>query len=240
MYGAILMAAMGAMSGVPTSAQQSPSLSSTDTEPELLPQMVSGMMESHNDTVCPSWQSITQAKEILVYLTGAVKLYADTDQEILTKSRTAPPETAAAMVRMVEENNRHLQVLTGCRDAIAEQLRMNSAAVQQLYEYNTLRPGEIAMFNDLSDDYEGQPNHFSKLLTMPDQRKTLHAIDLELRYLDFDLTEFRAMQNKDAGTPREATDRKILSRETAFRKALLAVRTTIAQKLNTAAPMLQP
>ena len=118
---------------------------------------------------------------------------------------------------------------------------MSSAAVQKLYEYNTLRLDEIAMFSDLRDGYyDGQPNHLSKLLTMPDQRKTLHAIDLELRYLDFDLTEFRAMLNNDAGTQHEATDRKAISCETAFRKALLAVRTTIAQKLNSAAPMVQP
>jgi len=93
---------MGAMSGMVTSAQQRPGLS-THVEPELLPEVVGGMMESPSDTACPSWQSTTQAKEILVYLTGAVKVVTDANQDILTRRRAESPETAAAMMRMIQK-----------------------------------------------------------------------------------------------------------------------------------------
>lgn len=200
------------------------------TDSELLPQIVGGIMESHNDEVCPSRQSVVRAKEILVHLTGAVGFYEDSSRDILVKSHAAPPETAAAMVSMVNENNHHLTVMRDCRDAIAKQLGMSNTDVQRLYEYNTLSPNELAMFEDLSANYRGQPNYFSKLLAMSDQRKSLHAVDLELVDLDFEVAQFRTMVVKDVGTRREETDRTILSRLTAFRGALQTVRTKIASR----------
>jgi hypothetical protein len=218
------------------SPQHTPGAASADNDPELLPEEISGVMDSLTDNVCPRWDSTTRAKEMIVYLTAAIKLYADSNRETLANSRNAPPEAVAAITRHIQAIEFHVQALTACRDTIAQQLGMNSGAVERLTEYNTLTPAETSMFSDLSSNYSGQPNYFSNLLAMSDQRKALHLIDLELKDLDFGLKQLPAMIDKDAGTPREETDQEILSRDTSFRKALLAVRTAIAKKLRSTAP----
>ncbi|MGA2191694.1 MAG: hypothetical protein ABSH33_24565, partial [Steroidobacteraceae bacterium] len=225
----------GSRSGV-LSQQHSPGVPSGDHDPELLPEEISGVMDPLTDNVCPHWDSTTRAKEMIVYLTGAVKLYADSNRAMLTNSRNAPPAVVAAINRDIQANEFHVHAMTACRDTIAQQLGMSSAAVERLTEYNTLTAAETEMFSEMSSNYSGQPNYFSKLLAMSDQRKALHLIDLELKDLNFELKQFPAMIDKDAGTPREETDQEILSRETSFRKALLAVRTAIAKKLSSAAP----
>jgi len=214
-------------------SQRTPEVSPSDNDPELLPEVITGVMEPLTDNVCPGWDSTTRAKEMIVYLTAAIKGYADADREMLANSRNAPPEAAAAIARQVNANQVHAQALLACRDSIARKLNMDSAAVQRLYDYNTLTADEMKMFSDLEDNYNGQPNFFSQLLAMPDQRLALHLIDLEIKERDFGIAQWLTSIDHDAGKPTEETDRELLVRDRSFRKALVAVRTRIAKKLAT-------
>jgi hypothetical protein len=212
-------------------------VSSADSDPELLPEVISGVMEPLADNVCPRWDSTTRAKEMIVYLTGAIKVSADATRDLMTNSSKAPPEAAAGLARMISENQIHAKAVTACRDAIAEKLGMDSAAVRQLYDYNTLTAKEAEMFSELEGGYKkSQPNYFSKLLAMSDQRRALHLIDLEIKDLDFGIAQWLSSIDHDAGKPTEGTDREFLARDTSFRQALVVVRTSIAKKLDNAAP----
>jgi len=211
------------------SPKHTPEVTSSDNDPELLPEVISGVMEPLTDNVCPRWDSTNRAKEMIVYLTAAIKLYADSNRETLANSRNAPPEAVAAITRQIQEIEFHVRAMTACRDSIARKLNMNSAAVQQLYEYNTLTADETVMFNDLNNSYNGQPNYFSKLLAIPDQRRALHLIDLEIKELDFGIAQWLTSIDRDAGKPPDETDRELLARDRSFRKALVGVRTRIAK-----------
>ncbi len=232
----LLASPMSLWAAAPSSSQFKSSGDPQDMY-ELLPRLISGVMDSPAD-VCPtSWKSATEAKEMIVYLTEASKLLAD-DRELSTNMNKpgVPPQAAAYIARMISENRTHANAMTACRDAIAEKLGMDNAAVQQLYDYNTMTAAETKMFNDLETHYNEQPNYFSNLLAMSDQRKALHLIELEVRELDYGLAEDRQMLGKDTGKPTHDTDQEILSRDTIFRKALLVVRASIEMRLKSAAP----
>jgi len=204
---------------------------------ELLPQQISGVMESPAD-VCPtSWKSATEAKEMIVYLTGASRVFAEGAREMtaIMSKPDVPPRAAAGMARTISENRTRAKAMTACRDAITEKLGMDNAAVQQLYDYNTMTAAEENMFSDLEDNYKGQRNYFSNLLTISDQRRALHLIDLEVIELDYSIAQFRQMAAQDTGEPTEETDRKDVSREIRFRRALLVARASIAKKVGSPA-----
>ncbi len=194
-------------------------------------------MDSPTDNTCPTWNSKTRAKELIVYLTGGIKAYDDAVKALTTTSQGllqdpgSNPEEVASLNQKITVNQIHLQALTSCRDAIAAQLGTTASAVKQLYDYNTLTEDDVAMFHDLEmNNNDGQPD-FSKLITMPDRRRALHMIDLEIRDLDGSIKDFGVMVEKDAGKPTEATDRKILANEEDFRGKLMTLRASIANKI---------
>jgi hypothetical protein len=199
-----------------------------ELDQELLPDDVRGVMDDLNVNVCPRWNNATQAKEIVVYLTAALHSWDDANQTGLANSRKASPEAAAGMARHIQEVQPHLQALLACRDAIAQQLGMDKTAVERMYRFNTLTSDEVLMFNNLTGNYAGQPNYFSKLFAIRDHRQALHLIDLELRELNYEIPEMARDAERDAGKPVEDLERRNLARYISFRKALVNARARIA------------
>lgn len=206
----------------PTS-NQSPAPSDM-TGDELLPGEVGDLMVDPADTTCPNWTNSTQAKEIIVYLTGAIEAIAMANHDLTNTKPDWPPEVVAAMNRQADVNRAHAQVIAACRDAIAAKLSMSEVAVQRLYRYNTLTSDEARMFSDIETSDQ---QDLSGLLAMSDQRKAVHLIDLELHEIDYELPLFRQMIITDTGKPTEETDRKILARLKAFRSRLVFARKSI-------------
>jgi hypothetical protein len=202
----------------------------------LLPEVISGVMDSVTDNECPHWDTATHAKEIIVYLTRALGSWDEVNRTGLANARKFDPEAVAGMVRHIQEVEPHLRALAACRDIIAQQLGMGRATVERMTEYNTLTAAENSMFSDLRNNFSGQPNYFAKLVTMPDQRKALHLIDLELRYLDFSISRSAARLANDAGNASEDLDRRTLVSDTQFRKALVVVRAKIVKQFASVAP----
>lgn len=230
---ATLEASAGSQSTVPAA------ISASDVAekgvPEFLPALIDNVMVGSNDNACPTWNNATQAEEIIVYLTGALENYTDSITEIkanaaqLLNDPTGDPAAAASVNRLINEDQTHSTAMMFCRDAIAKELGLTEVAVRQLYDYNTLTRDDSKMFADLeTENEEGSPD-FSKLVAMPDQHRALHLIDLEIRDIDYNLNQFRAMVDKDVGNPTEETDRKILANETDFREKLVSVRASIVQ-----------
>jgi hypothetical protein len=217
------------------SSPQSAGHADLSSQQELLPEVIIGVMDSATDNVCPHWDSPTRAKEIIVYLTVALESWDEINRTGVANSRLAGLQAVASMDRHIQEVEPHLQALLTCRDLIAQQLGMDKPAVERMVRFNSRTSEETLMFTDLENNYSGQPNYFSKFLAMPDQRKALHMIDLELRELDFGIPQRAASLVNDAGNAREDLDRRILARETIFRKALVVVRARIAKKLAGAA-----
>jgi hypothetical protein len=225
----LLSGSVESQTAAPTS-DQSPAPSGDVSGDELLPGEVGDLMVKPNDNTCPDWTNSTQAKEIIVYLTGMIGGIANANHDLTTSVKSDwPPEVIAAIRRQIDANRVHAQAVTACRDAIAAKLGMNEAAVEKLYRYNTLTGDEGHMFLDLQNS--DRPD-LSGLLAMSDQRKAVHLLDLELRELDYAVPLFRQMIIDDAGKLTEETDRKILARLLAFRARLVTARESILRALN--------
>lgn len=208
---------------------------SSESGQEILPKEISGVMDGPADNTCPSWQTTTEAKELVVYLTSGIKAYQDADRAMKSNSSSSWPAAAtAALNQRLSQNRAHIRAVTACRDMIAEKIGMSGTAVKQLYAYNTLTEGEHRMFHHFEmQNYDGKPD-FTPLIIMHDQHRALHLVDLELRDLDYSVRQFQTMVVADAGRPTEETDQQELANEIQFRKRLRALRTSIADKLENA------
>jgi uncharacterized protein len=215
---------------------QTPASALDNNQPELLPEVIYGVMIGRTDNVCPTWNNAIQAKEIIVYLTQAIEVSADAIEDIKANTKQVLNDPAANSVlvaninQLLRENQIHSEAMAYCRALIANELGLTEIAVRRLVEYNILTKDEYKMFSEMESDNDSGNADFSKLIAFPDQRQALHMIDLKLRELNYELAQLSEDIVKDEGRTTEETDRRTIARKENFRERSAVVRTSIANK----------